>query len=285
MHDMKFCRTENVDQHVWKCLYHNVIELVKKRQASAAKDDGSDDEMQRLYRERTVAHIDDGIVRFEQSLRALEVTYKFQLDDYLDNNAGASVKGLKFVSLALVSAQKIFLILGDLSRYREQLNATKNFGRAKQWYVKAQQIIPSNGMPYNQLAIISFYTKRKFDAVYFHMRSLMSSNPIHSAKESLKVLFDEARKKYENSQKKREELLSTTTTTGASVKSRNRGGALRRETWIHPDGGRRVHRTEPLPAPISSGEEELHQIDSIELNKRFITSYLHVHGKLITKIG
>lgn len=164
MHDMKFCREENVDQHVWKCLYYNVIELVKRQLAAMTTTTTTEDtvapstERMAALRERCLAHIDDGIVRFEQSLRSLEETYKFQLDAYLDNNAGSSMKGLKFVALALVSAQKIFLILGDLSRYREQLNGTKNFGRAKQWYTKAQQIIPSNGMPYNQLAIISLYT-------------------------------------------------------------------------------------------------------------------------------
>lgn len=161
-HDMKFCREENVDQHVWKCLYYNVIELVKRQLAATTttttEDTAAPTERMAALRERCLAHIDDGIVRFEQSLRSLEETYKFQLDAYLDNNAGSSMKGLKFVALALVSAQKIFLILGDLSRYREQLNGTKNFGRAKQWYTKAQQIIPSNGMPYNQLAIISLYT-------------------------------------------------------------------------------------------------------------------------------
>lgn len=67
----------------------------------------------------------------------------------------ASFKGLKYITLALVSAQTLFMWLGDLSRYREQLNSNKNFGRSKQWYVKAQQLIPSNGKPYNQLAIVS----------------------------------------------------------------------------------------------------------------------------------
>lgn len=67
-------------------------------------------------------------------------------------------------------------------------------------------------------------------------------------------------------------------------------GPLRRETWIHPEGGRRIHRTTPLDPQASrngdtSEEEELHQLESGELNKRFITSYLHVHGKLITKTG
>lgn len=46
-------------------------------------------------------------------------------------------------------------------------------------------------------------------------------------------------------------------------------GPLRRETWIHPDGGRRVRHTAPIRQlsvkGLSTDEEELHQIDSIEV--------------------
>lgn len=68
-------------------------------------------------------------------------------------------------------------------------------------------------------------------------------------------------------------------------------GNLRKETWIHPEGGSRVHRTAPLDCSVletneeSSEDEELEKMDPSELNKRFIISFLHVQGKLITKVG
>lgn len=68
-------------------------------------------------------------------------------------------------------------------------------------------------------------------------------------------------------------------------------GNLRKETWIHPEGGSRVHRTAPLDCSMlersveSSDDEELDKMDPSELNKRFIISFLHVQGKLITKVG
>lgn len=40
-----------------------------------------------------------------------------------------------------------------------------------------------------------YFQRRKLDAVYYYMRSLMASNPFHSARESLITLFDENRKK------------------------------------------------------------------------------------------
>lgn len=41
----------------------------------------------------------------------------------------------------------------------------------------------------------AFSQRKKFDAVYYYMRSLMASNPFFTARESLLALFDENRKK------------------------------------------------------------------------------------------
>lgn len=84
-------------------------------------------------------------------------------------------------------------------------------------------------------------------------------------------------------------------------KSSKFDGNYRKETWIHPEGGSRVHRTAPLNPSInsttinnddnnggnneSSDDEELHNMDPSELNKRFVISFLHVQGKLINNIG
>lgn len=94
---------------------------------------------------------------------------------------------------------------------------------------------------------------------------------------------------YENSQKRREERNRLRL---KEKEHRFDGGQLRRETWIHPEGGRKVHRTAPLDpyaatqsANDSTDEEKLNQLDTLEVNKRFITSFLHIQGKLITKIG
>lgn len=66
-------------------------------------------------------------------------------------------------------------------------------------------------------------------------------------------------------------------------------GALRKETWIRPDGGRRVHRTTSAvqeQRKIDSEEEDLAGLSSIEVssfvnssttavvNKRFLETHL-----------
>jgi protein SMG6 len=51
--------------------------------------------------------------------------------------------------------------LGDLARYKEQANETASYGKARSWYLKAHQLAPKNGRPYNQLAILAVYTVSK----------------------------------------------------------------------------------------------------------------------------
>ncbi|KAJ8976809.1 hypothetical protein NQ317_012368 [Molorchus minor] len=228
---MKFCQSANVEQHFWKILYHNIIEVTRNAISNDMKG--------------------QSILRGLLSL--LEESYNFKLGEFLGPNSMLSHKGLGLVGLALISAQKLFLFLGDLGRYREQVNETSNYGKCRLWYIKSHEINPKNGRPYNQLAILAVLAgckhykdidvdtiiasdkfiaalysakeqvpldklwykcyrftayksssnmdtipptnRRKLDAVYYYMRSLMSSNPVPSAKENLISLFDENRKK------------------------------------------------------------------------------------------
>ena len=174
---------------------------------------------------------------------------------------------------------------------------------------------PKNGRPYNQLAILALYAvsfclswassvfltcscpqRRKLDAVYLYMRSLMASNPFQSARESLVSLFDENRKKvsagvhrlsesfhilsflqYEQQERKRreakeassrrKEAASASTSDAARVDRRE----LRREIWIHPLDGRRTRRTTSTNGSAecnaqNSDDEELALLPSIEVS-------------------
>ncbi|XP_049823827.1 uncharacterized protein LOC109600502 isoform X3 [Aethina tumida] len=280
--DLKFCETENVEQHLWKILYYNIIEVTRK----AVADDPNNKEH---YKGFLLYLIEEGNKYFEGLIELLQESNKFQLSNYLGVNQEQK-KSLGYVGLALNSAQKIFIFLGDLGRYREQVNETANYGKCRQWYIKSHEINPKNGKPYNQLALLAVYSRRKLDAVYFYMRSLMSSNPVPSAKENLEVLFYEIRKKYEQGEKKRlEERLERVRQQMKQKESEETttvSGSLRKETWIRPDGGKRVHRTtQELQGAKDSEEEDLASLSQIELNKRFVITYLHVLGKLITKTG
>lgn len=226
--EMKLCRKENLEQHIWKILYYNLIEYFKVLITDSKLETRSE-----YFQSKSIEIIEDGLAFYNHMLDVLQTTYNFTLSDLLEtesrgkyriiisvnhhserpNFLPAKFKDNKFVQLALVSAQKYFLFLGDLSRYKETNKTNNNLASAKQYYLKAQRLIPSNGVPYNQLAFVALHSvkfminfvaleilnkillqKNKFSAVYYYIRSLMASNPIQTAKENLKVLFDEARK-------------------------------------------------------------------------------------------
>ena len=121
--DMKFCQSENVEHHFWKILFHNIIEMMRKVIISDVKN-------KECYKGFVLFLIDEGVKYYEILLDMLERAYNFKINDFLGNNATPEKEG--FVSLALISAQKLFLYLGDLLRYKEQVNETSNYGKCRQ---------------------------------------------------------------------------------------------------------------------------------------------------------
>lgn len=150
--NMKFCQKEHVEHYFWKLLFYRIIEVLRKQIQEC------DEASKVTYKEKALETVDYGTKYLESLLKLLENRYEFQMDQFIGENAASYKSGMSYVGLALVSAQKIFLFLGDLARYREQINQTNNFGRAKNFYVKAQQVVPKNGRPFNQLALLAVYS-------------------------------------------------------------------------------------------------------------------------------
>lgn len=212
--------------------------------------------------------------------------YHFKLEDYMDGVAIRAKPLRKVVKYALISAQRCMICQGDIARYREQACDSANYGKARSWYLKAQQIAPKNGRPYNQLALLAVYTKRKLDAVYFYMRSLAASNPILTAKESLMSLFEEAKRKAEQLERKTQQDVEGGSR-GPVVRGRGREDRARVEIWLRPAGQTLSvsQRGGSESSRDSEQDGEPGTLSTNELNRRFILSFLHAHGKLFTKVG
>ncbi|XP_049716608.1 telomerase-binding protein EST1A isoform X1 [Elephas maximus indicus] len=279
--DIEFSDNQNVDQILWKSAFYQVIEKFRQ----LLKDPNVDNPEQ--IRNRLLELLDEGSDFFDSLLQKLQVTYKFKLEDYMDGLAIRSKPLHKTVKYALISAQRCMICQGDIARYREQANDTANYGKARSWYLKAQHIAPKNGRPYNQLALLAVYTRRKLDAVYYYMRSLAASNPILTAKESLMSLFEETKRKAEQMEKKQHEELELNSDQWRKGKKSAfphvGDDTTRLEIWIHPSHPRSSQGTES--GKDSEQENGLGNLSPSDLNKRFILSFLHAHGKLFTRIG
>ncbi|XP_059141297.1 telomerase-binding protein EST1A-like [Physella acuta] len=266
--DVEVANKHNVEQLLWKSVYYQVIEAYRKRIGEESQDVSS--------KQRLMDVLDEGARFFENLLKKLQSTYEFDLEAFSDGNRPMPEVVGRNVKLALLSAQRVMMFLGDIARYKEQASDTTNYGKARHWYLKAQRIHPRNGRPYNQLAILAVYTRRKLDAVYYYMRSLAASNPILTARESLMSLFDEVRRKVDAVEKKRFEERKNR----MALRRKHHGRGPRVEIWVLPDGTSTQDRVDE-----AEYEDDLSSLSAIELNKRFVLTYLNVHGKLFTKIN
>uniref|UniRef100_A0A8C2TGW5 Telomerase-binding protein EST1A n=1 Tax=Coturnix japonica TaxID=93934 RepID=A0A8C2TGW5_COTJA len=279
--DIEFSDTQNVDQLLWKNAFYQVIEKFRQLLKDPLGENAQE------IRNKLLQLLDEGTSFFDGLLQKLQVSYQFKLEDYMDGMAIRCKPLRKMVKYALISAQRCMICQGDICRYREQANDTANYGKARSWYLKAQQIAPKNGRPYNQLALLAIYTRRKLDAVYYYMRSLAASNPILTAKESLMSLFEETKRKAEQMEQKKHQVLELSPShRGKGKKSTMRqvgDDATRLEIWIHPSHPRSSQGHES--GRDSEQDNGLGNLSPSDLNKRFILSFLHAHGKLFTRIG
>ncbi|CAH1802167.1 unnamed protein product, partial [Owenia fusiformis] len=262
LQDLDYSCKHNVDQLLWKSAYYQVIELMRKQVAEHNED---------MVKKHLVKLLEEGCFFYESLLRKLESCYKFDLNVFISELQRHPDNLRRSVKLAILCCQRVMICLGDLARYKEQVHNGVNYGRARSWYLKAQYIAPKNGRPYNQLAILALYTRRKLDAVYYYMRSLAASNPFLTARESLMALFDEARKKAEVQERKRRAVETPTLEIEQGEQSD------RIEIWVSPDGSSVTETVQQ--------EDALSNLSTNELNRRFTLSFLLVHGKLFTKIG
>ncbi|XP_031663552.1 telomerase-binding protein EST1A [Oncorhynchus kisutch] len=280
--DIEFSDSQNLDQALWKNVFYQVIEHFRQ----LLKDPSGDSTLRITPMLLTL--LDEGTVFFDALLQKLQTVFQFKLEDYMDGMAIRPRPLRKTVKYALISAQRCLICQGDIARYREQASDSANYGKARSWYLKAQQIAPKNGRPYNQLALLAVYTKRKLDAVYYYMRSLAASNPILTAKESLMSLFEEAKRKADQMERRRKQE-SEGGSRGPGVRGGGRGEeGARVEIWVGPIGQAGVpssHRGGSESSRDSEQEGELGNLSPSDLNKRFTLSFLHAHGKLFTKVG
>ncbi|XP_051973201.1 telomerase-binding protein EST1A-like isoform X1 [Xyrauchen texanus] len=281
--DIEFSDSQNLDQALWKNVFYQVIESFRQ----LLKDQTSDTSPN--IKTMLMSILEEGTVFFDSLLQKLQTVFQFKLEDYMDCMAVRARPLRKTVKYALISAQRSMICQGDIARYREQASDSANYGKARSWYLKAQQIAPKNGRPYNQLALLAVYTKRKLDAVYYYMRSLAASNPILTAKESLMSLFEEAKRKadqIEHRLKQDTDGGTRSLRSHASGGRRVRGEDTRVEIWICSSGHPGTSRTTGSESGKDSEQDaELGNLSASDLNKRFILSFLHSHGKLFTKVG
>ncbi|XP_053380240.1 nonsense-mediated mRNA decay factor SMG7-like [Mercenaria mercenaria] len=86
-------------------------------------------------------------------------------------------------SSCLYVCQHCLVHLGDIARYRQQID------QAQTYYWHAAYLVPFNGQPYNQLAILEAAKGNKLSTVFYYIRSLAVKVPFPVAATNLEKLY------------------------------------------------------------------------------------------------
>lgn len=131
--------------------------------------------------------------------------------------------------VALLLCHKALISLGDLARYRELYNderngsrngnnskkgkrnggnsnsnsaqsepPQRNYSKAAECYNQARLLVPEDGQPFNQLAVLASYANDQISSVYHYFRALCVMQDFKSAKPNLEMTLSKALKKYED---------------------------------------------------------------------------------------
>ncbi|CAH8493416.1 unnamed protein product [Heterobilharzia americana] len=261
--DLDFCNAAHVEQGMWKSVFYTVLESLRSwienpQSTQLIPKLDKDPETTKLLENQLIdliqktclfEVIDSGSNQLTSLLERIQNCHHIQLGPLLSDGRPPPETKSRTRRLLYLSAQKLMLFLGDLARYRETLVGERNFGKARNWYQKAQLLVPKNGRSYNQLAVLALYTSRHLDAMFYYMRTLAASNPFATASQSLAALFNEIRPRAQNMIVQLHKPKTESVQPHCSgFTSCNSSRFQRVEIWIHPidgqtsviQGGRRL---------------------------------------------
>ncbi|KAF4325308.1 hypothetical protein JM18_000508 [Phytophthora kernoviae] len=200
-----FGASKEVEQALWKPCFYRRIEDFRRRirkYAAAAQADRNvrehfarvSSEFQSFLTEAAAfyAHLRDVFAQWLLNNRVSSITASTSRDLTKDGSEMA-----KNIARCRQSLHRCYVFLGDLARYRElhSQKAKKNFAAAEALYHRALAVLPENGNPHNQLAVLATYIEAETVAVYRYCRSLLTAQPFVTAEENLALLFERSRQR------------------------------------------------------------------------------------------
>lgn len=94
--EMKLCRKENVEQHIWKILYYNLIEFFKVLITDSKLEQRSE-----YFQKKSIEIIEDGLTFYNRMLDVLQNTYDFKLSELLETDM--ECRGMQFNKIQFVT--------------------------------------------------------------------------------------------------------------------------------------------------------------------------------------
>ncbi|XP_035207031.1 protein SMG7-like isoform X2 [Stegodyphus dumicola] len=184
--DLDYALDKKVEQDLWSFIFRNPISACqsKAREHKKSNNTHSNSQLSTLLETASGFYL--------QLLQKLCCAYDIDLPCHpRDSVYGLTKEWISRYPVAhqprksslLYICQHCLVHLGDIARYRGQSLQAENF------YRHAVDLVPSNGQPYNQLALLEAASGEKLSTVFFYVRSLSVQHPFPLAATNLQNLF------------------------------------------------------------------------------------------------
>nr|XP_046919134.1 telomerase-binding protein EST1A-like [Dermatophagoides farinae] len=187
--DLNRSITQNVLPNIWEICFYDFIRIYRQNHGGeerATNSTGSFNEKE-IHDTNLLSKLArEGLDYFGTLYHRLIEKYQFQLKSLYERHKYYRSNPSLYSHLHDITCvvKIIFIYLGDLWRYIElvpppssssvshgnQLNSG-HFVNSKNYYMKAHMLVPKNSHICSQLALVSFYQKNYFDAIYYSIIS------------------------------------------------------------------------------------------------------------------
>jgi len=192
--DLELSLDQKIEQELWNNCYKNPInQLQEKQKSKITKAEIRQEALHHLTELLESAYgfylrlLDEICEVYELELpnRATERQLKM-MPNILPKSLGEL--SLPRQASSRYIAQHCLVHLGDIARYRHKHNM------ADSYYRKAAFLVPSNGQPYNQLAILSAGSSDMLQTVFFYFRAMHVKCPFPGSKVNLERALEKVLK-------------------------------------------------------------------------------------------
>ncbi|KAI2802482.1 Smg-6, nonsense mediated mRNA decay factor [Blomia tropicalis] len=325
LNDMNMARINDTLPSLWQICFYEFIDHYRQNLRVEFERNTRWDDKRTIDLLNQI--IDDGEMFFESLANKVKTDYNVTYYTLVERRKHYDLNRSLYALLQEITycMKIIYIYLGDLSRYRQTIQTKPNFEQAKSFYMKAHMLVPKNAHACSQIAMICYFQKNHFDAVYYFIRSFetegssievnannnrnsvfsswhsyfVPGSSRHEHKQILTVIFDDIHHCYDDDHRSLMKEYQTVMERSKCERERSRriNKNYRIEYWIGPE---RIAKCDMYNfydlARIGSKqtdpdlfryycEQLLPKYTCRDLEKRFIFSFLMVHGMLNCRIG
>ncbi|KAM9845158.1 nonsense-mediated mRNA decay factor SMG7 isoform 2-T2 [Aulostomus maculatus] len=187
--DLEYALDKKVEQDLWNHAFKNQITTLQSQAKNRANPNRSEVQANlSLFLEAASGF-------YTQLLQELCTVFNVDLPCRVKSSQLGIISNKLSSSSAIVTpqpsscsyiCQHCLVHLGDIARYRNQTS------QAESYYRHAAQLVPSNGQPYNQLAILASSKGDHLTTIFYYCRSIAVKFPFPAASTNLQKALSKA---------------------------------------------------------------------------------------------